>query len=56
MESKTDIREDLGYTAPEQKRPSVPWSRDVIRNTRIKSPTESPLKQWWLEQQQKQGG
>lgn len=46
--NKTDIQEELGYC----KRTTEPWSRQVIRNSKKRSDSESPLKKWWLEQKE----
>jgi len=32
--------------------PDKPWAKDVLIKSQIKSTRESPLKEWWLEQQE----
>ncbi len=46
----TDVREEIGYHS----RPTEPWARQVIYNSKKRSDVESPLKQWWLEQKEKE--
>lgn len=45
-----DAREDLGYSkGPAQ--PQHKWADEVMLSKKKRSPTESPLKIWWLDQQ-----
>lgn len=46
---KSTARDDLGYAKSEKSTDM----RDLRNKTKIICPTESPLKQWWLEQQEK---
>jgi len=43
---KENPQADIGYV-----RPSTPWARTVISSIGKKSATESPLKEWWKEQE-----
>ena len=43
-----NAQEDIGY-----KKPSMPWSHSVLSCSRKRSATESPLKQWWLAEKEK---
>jgi hypothetical protein len=49
---KNDPQEDIGYSAV--RRQHIPWANEVIKNVKKKSPPESPLKQWWLAEQEKE--
>lgn len=55
--TKDDPRTEVGsYAKPEPKketRPNIPWANDVLQKKEVRQSTESPLKQWWLEQEAK---
>lgn len=56
VDFKKDVREDIGYRAPEkplEARPSLPWSREVIPKSKLVCPHESPLKRWWINEQER---
>lgn len=57
MDFEKDARSDIGYAKPEkvdpsQKRPSLDWAPNILKKDN-RSPRESPLKEWWLEQEAK---
>jgi len=56
VDFKKDIREDLGYTSPErapEKRSTAPWWKGASKSYKPTAPLESPLKIWWLKEQEK---
>ncbi len=56
MDFEKDARSDIGYSKPEKveshTRPSLDWAPNVLKKD-TRSPKESPLKEWWLEQEAK---
>lgn len=48
--ANSNPREDTGYT-----RAAIPWKDEALAKVREISPCESPLKQWWIDEQRKKG-
>lgn len=51
-DEKDDPREELGYIS--HKRQHIPWAHEVKRDLKVRSTRESPLKEWWLQQKEKE--
>lgn len=49
--NKESVQEDIGYN---YRRQYIPWSNEVMKEVKKKSPPESPLKLWWLAEKEKE--